>query len=594
MTVMYLRVILVLLVGASVHSPAEAQRVRRQRPAPTKNDLVRPSVHPPQHKKTELFQRKVQKAALPRKADKAQKAQPSKSKPDHAAILAQPEILTFKRQFQAFNRIGSKDNRQFISQLAARSPKGRLFYLAENAILKRLNDSIIKDKDLVTSACNAYKEILLNHLLSDPVLHQALEGRYSDYKAIAFVFKKDSPDVHARLGRAHEAAGKEFHTLMNALPSHALYQDHRGIVGKPEAWHLGGIGKSADLASLAARYARSRLGSKLGATIAEFRQASKVLSRRVDRAEVLRSEIHRKLGGASPLLALAGSGSKKVLSPAAIELLRKAEGGGVGTTALLRRRFQERFGVVLSKKVIHKLQRYFSLVDSFSSSLFLEKRVVINFAEATHGVVSVDFAGQGVKNHFQNQLALLRSVGQGSVVASEQARRAEVIATDGMQKLKGHFEGALEGSFGPRQHKRVRFSGDDGIFMPAKEPTLTQKRAFLKSIAEKGGTGSFRVTFLPSHFSNTKTKIRPEHQSLLIVTAENIEKKVRSTAEGRIPFATLSKIMIGVDLQPRLGGGGTVNLLLAGTKHPGLTAKLKDSITKALPPGYKLGRIDFH
>jgi hypothetical protein len=276
-----------------------------------------------------------------------------------------------------------------------------LFFCVELSNLRELN-TILKNKNRVTSISNKYKEILetLGQQLINRWNLRDRTLKYSDYKSYQgayanFVSKDRSlTDFEKDKSLAFDAANKLF----------SDYLVSNGIIAateKPSEWFRGGIGFSADEANLAARVSRY-LSPPNRLRVYSSHEVQEVLN------DVLQWEIRYRKDLYSELkdTGLMVRTKTDVVIPhlEVFEILRKSE-----DPAELKKALVEAFGgldpvktanleKLLTPNVIERFQIYKSLIDTFSPALMMAERNIASLASADFGGMSADFAGLGAMN----------------------------------------------------------------------------------------------------------------------------------------------------------------------------------------------------
>ncbi len=476
-----------------------------------------------------------------------------------SARISWSDANEFKRQHSTFSAITTDHNRAYIS-LAQTQQRPLVFLDVENAILKELNDKVIKDKDLVTAVTNLHKEIYLRRLKEDPVLSKALQAQYSDFKSIRFAFDPEK-DLPARLLRVHETSSKEFLERIESLGLRPGPDNARGLALRPENWHLAGIGSSPDEAGAAARRARTVDNSHGTIPPQTFQETLPLLRRTLESTEDLRQTIQALFSNTPGVLDEIRPGVR-VLSADAVALIRKIEPSGHDRfeyLAALRNEFEAVFGRKISNDEGVMLRDYVASADRFSPGIFIEKREVIDLSAGKNGIVSADFAGQNARNIRGTMAAMAEQT--NPALSLRRARMEEQNATRVLNDRKREFSVRLdqEGHAGSLQ-----FSGDDGIFLPTREVSLEEKSLLARRLASSGYPADLRITFLPERFSDTGAVIPQENRYRLIGLAESVEKSVRKNLQGQIPRERLKQMLFAVDFSPTQNGGdGKARLIVA-------------------------------
>lgn len=460
---------------------------------------------------------------------------------------AAPDVV--REKFHSFKKITAEDNGRFIS--LSEDP-GQFVFISESAILKELNDHIVRDKDLVTSLNNVYKEILYDLIDKSPVLRQHMKAKYSDFKSMKFIF--DDNVVLNELQRVHREANLLF---AEEFPKQIALFPHRqrtGYSNDPGKWFLAGFGGSHDEANLAARMARTEVSAH-SVPVQNFGAVRDRLEDYAQLANRTRTELVDTIQGRAPELFELREGVE-VLSLKAIEVLRKVQPAAATREAYItavRADFKKYFDIHLSNKEILKLRTYVSSIDQFSPSLLIHRRVEMNLGQAQHGIVSVDFSGQNARNLQGTMIAVAKGRASPEEIARE-ARLQEKKVTAALNKNKMKFEKAAA----PDNQGSTQFTGDDGLHFPDWELSSSEKYAILERASKHSPDvppQNIRVTFIPAKYTDTKTVIPDKVRSQLIVAAEGIEKTLRRRLAGKY-----ENILVGVDLEPTEAGDVVVNL----------------------------------
>jgi hypothetical protein len=206
--------------------------------------------------------------------------------------------------------------------------------------------------------------------------------------------------------------------------------------------------------------------------------------------------------------------------------------------------------------------------------------------------VSVDFAGVGVDNAYEQMRALAvvdyKKVLNPKLDKSEFLKDAFSViqknvdgVTEDMNKAKRVFSTAISN---PNDASlRPLFSGDDGIFMPKMAWGKNEKVDLVKKLVETGEPSKFRVTFVPTQYYSGSV-IPAMERSSRIVRAEDIEKKLReaTVALEKIKPERASKMIFAIDSIP-FSKGGKFNLIIGGEKPTEAEKKiLLDAFTRTL------------
>lgn len=500
--------------------------------------------------------------------------------------------------YSRFSLIGEADNREFIA-IARRANEGapgsaRLFLDVENALIKELNDKIVRDKDLVTGLTNLHKALFWDELRKDPEILAALVAKYSDFKSLRFAFSREDDAFQQRLSSIHLRANARFEKALSELAEERGWMTAgRKAPHRLANWHLAGTGASPDEAGLAARNARKSLNADTPLSVQGFAETHRDLLVQLEKAERLRSSISESLQGVSGALTFAPNG-RPILSAEAIETIRKvspAEPNLDSYLVTLQGDFADRFGRNLTRSEAQLLHDYVTEIDRFSPGIYAEKRVVIDLAQAGHGVISADFKGQNARNLEETAKALAAGHGLALKDQIRKIRAGEAGATEALERSKAAFSTAAESAIGAPN--RTFFSGDDGIFMPQKALNDQEKKTFLSKLMAQAPPESFRITFVPSVYADTGRAIPAQDRSGLIVEAESIEKLLRKKLIQNLDRLHLNNAMIAVDFHPREGAAAEVGIYLRSGEKSGMSPEVS-LLTRAIlaEKGYSVRFVD--
>ncbi len=501
--------------------------------------------------------------------------------------VARSSLHSFKAHLSY--RVQEADNAGFLA--AALTPeKYGLFFHVENAVLKAMNDKYFKDKEVSASVVALYEQIFIKHLMADPALRP--DRVYSDYKTLRFAFHTDSPALREHLTKALESASAEFNLALKRYTAlEPLYDFPGSTIRNSSRWHLAGFGATADQAGTAARFARYTVSNSWQ----DFGDAATRahLNTRALAAERYRKKLYKNLytGGESRAFTR-GEDGKYVLSPAAIEILKKASGE---EPDFVQTAFLRRFGLRVNEETLSDLRTYFDLVETFAPSIYeAQETLSMGLEKATEGLVAADLAGQNVRNLHAVMAALAKAADgprDGAAVrAVEQTRVAQTAASAAFEARRAKFEMALKaaGIVG----KALIFSGDDGVFYPAKAMSEPERERFLLGLRQSAlESNDFRVTFLPASYLGTNHGIPVERRADFISKAESAEKALRRRLEGKgISYLQLKEMGIALDLRPS-ETSVRVKLWLTGKVSPELKAAVEQTLPEVLPLGFEAGSV---
>jgi hypothetical protein len=370
-------------------------------------------------------------------------------------------------------------------------------------------------------------------------------------------------------------------------------------------WFLSGIGNNSIEANMAARAARKNSTSP--GAVSHFKTHSLNLYNDITDIEKIRISLSANKDLISLKVLEKTESGAIIPSKSMIGLLRKIKPGDFATLdeyiAKIQSKSSDLLGVSLDKKTIIDLTTYFRKVDSLSPPLFSTERVLIDLNKANNGIVSIDFAGVGVDNIYQ-QMKALSEINLSKLTQEEALKKSfggmqssvDKVTAE-MNQAKENFSKSVSNIEGHSKNQ-PKFSGDDGIHMPMNKAwSADEKLNLVTNLSQTSDPSKYRVTFVSSHFKDGKV-IPLEERSKCIVRAETIEKDLRSlmTGTSKIPESLSKKIITAIDYSPAKSGG-SFNLLVGGSEQ--LSAKEIELIKKSFEStllkdkGESLGEIIF-
>ncbi|MCB0385598.1 MAG: hypothetical protein KDD43_09405, partial [Bdellovibrionales bacterium] len=386
--------------------------------------------------------------------------------------------------------------------------------------------------------------------------------RYSDFKSTRFAFSGEiPPNLDKELNRLHKEVNDAFfsdETVRAVVREEDLSGD----------WFRAGIGETADQATTAARYARRQKPDQM--FVQNF--GSRVLRRRLEKDRVsagnIRLKLEERLKETGMMTKSEGSG---VLIPdeGVFDLVRKIEDPGELKSAL-----EARYGVRnLEYRDIEDIKNYSALVDQFSPGIHVAKREIVNFDEAIHGGLSIDFAGMGSHNARATAEALAAS---GSLdEAVDLARVGEQKVTSVFDQKKDSLRNIMKDTFAEGEVRTI-CTGDDCAVIPIRPLNPRDKKAIMSRIASQADPASVRLSFIPDNVTI------PLDRTLLGTHGESIEKALRKQLSGYLEPAKLKGILFAVDMQGTRAGSGKVGLLVETSPSLRLTASERELIESRL------------
>lgn len=505
------------------------------------------------------------------------------------------EIKNLKRDYPSDIRLPAGSNDEYIrlknADTLAKSKS--IYFEVENSVLKELNDHVFQDKGAVDALNNAFMSKLYKNIQNDPILSARIKGQYKDYKSLRLrvPLKQGENDENFRqlFNALYQKTNNEFvKELQNRRITQKL-PPSTGDVGDVSSWFKAGSGKSSIEANLAARNIRNTENAQ---RTANFRvEAQKIKNRLIEVNNLGKMFNYEKLIKAKIVERLPNGST--ILSKDVIDIIRKERLAGHKDKAALYQAIQNKIkqthGEGVTTLMTQNMVSYYEKIDSLSPPVYASSRVAINLAQAKHGIVSVDFAGLGSENLYQQMKAVSSANASQRIekTISEIEKSVDQV-TLRMNKAKKEFNDIVKSV--DNNSSSTRFSGDDGIYMPrAGELTHLQKQQIVKKLSQSSDPSQFRLTFVDDHYLSGKS-IPQAERSRQIVKAEGIEKKMRSFMVGnnKIPHSLSKKIVTAIESRPT-EKGGSFNLIYSGQ---GLTAAQKKIIEDAFKSAIGTGKND--
>ena len=437
-------------------------------------------------------------------------------------------------------------NRQFMDIKDGLSDtNAQLFLDVESAVLKDLNDLVVKDKELVTALTNKYKILLAKNIENDPYLRKHKVATYSDFKSVRMAFGNASDPsmdlvlAKRKLKEAFEATNSQFHTFarnnnIGILPS------IKGASSNPEAWHMAGVWDTADKASLASR--RSRKAKLIGQTFTDGFELSNNVENDLRSLEKMRKSLSAAFADSHNGMLSPTPNGKLVLSRDSAEVIRKIKApvsSGDAYLGALKNRMKERFAVDLSEDQARLIKDYYNQADMFSPAIYTEKRIIIPFEKADHGALSVDLKGLGAENAYQTLSALADNAGRDADTILAATRHGELLATENLTLRGEIFDNAVS-RFEKRRrlkadvNKLIHATGDDEVYMPPKDLSPTDLQNFLSkdlesAVSDPQELSGYRIVYSSQKSPGAGLDVR------YISDGEDFEKAFRLSVERQNP-----------------------------------------------------------
>lgn len=498
-----------------------------------------------------------------------------------AEMRVYDKVQRLRERFAEFPGIQSADNRAFL-KVAEAANRGeptiaKFFFDVENAVLKDLNDKVVKDKELVTALTNLHKDVLWNFIQADPLLKKHLVAQYSDFKSIRLAFDSADPAIQARLREKLSAVSERYKNYLTDISAKEGWDDRsRGLARNAQNWFHAGTGPSPDLAGLSAKCSRSLLNAAGIAVLRSFADCLPQLERAARHVRTYQGWAEKRFKSTSGFLVSDGNG-RMVLSAEAIEALKKVtprEEGAEAFFTAIQEVVKARFGESITPKEARALSNYLTRADQFSPGLMQAERVNVDMGKDAVGVVSVDFKGQNARNIEETMKALSLTEGQPLAQRIRAVRAGEEKATAQLDAQKARLQRVFDRVF---PGLKGEFTGDDGTgFFTARMPTSEEEGKIAKFwVEEGGGVADIRLTFQDFRYGDSRQPIPLAARSNMVVVAEGLEKDLRKELIHSVPRETLNSLQISVSLKNRASGNPVAVIRLIAKKDYQLAGKIK-------------------
>lgn len=422
---------------------------------------------------------------------------------------------------------------------ALNTPAGTdIHFIIENASMKKLNDKVFKNKDLVTAITNYHKVLFreeMNRLATQLKLRP-----YQD-------FKSTRPTVSGTVaGSANDVIASFIETNAHFYASERLKAIIRDEDMAEIEFRLG-AGFSESEAALAARDARENGGAsnfslfwdplvsaRLETKLSQFKELHKLLVKRFTGTALFVSE-RGQLGLHLDIFAAS----------------RKATKMNFLTT--LRQLFPHEN---LDQDAAKLILKYTELADEFSPSVLVAKRELLSIHDAPFGAISLDFIGLGAENLRATVQALVQAKDLKSAVRLTRINERKV--TRAFEKRKELVRAAFAEYFSGQVS--IRFSGDDGVIIPGRAIEFREQLFLVQKLSLIMPRPYFRMAVIDADGAAFVDS------SQLITHGESIEKTMRQILGGTLGTEILSELSIDT-FMPDKGHFRKVYLALGAKKQ---------------------------
>lgn len=419
------------------------------------------------------------------------------SKPLNSLQLLKNELGEFR-----FTQIDDVKSEAFLTRFKSKASEAddtTLFFSAENAVQKKLNDTYIADKGLVDTLNDRYKQILFDTINKNPKLKSSLIGEYNDYKSLKLAFDKKTfgaQTLNAELARAYKEANNKFNALCKETSLEKLFLKADGtkvggMVSEPSSWFAAGTFDTVDMASIVSRLARKNFSAQKGLSLIKGSYAKDELKTIALETEALRKQ--------SVAIASKAPGAVKdgMLTEDVVAIIRKAQSrtDKSEVVSYLKEKVGKSFGLKLTDEEAETLNSYYSAADTFSPPVLTGKRVSHQLDKAEGEVISFDYRGIGALNAKANMQALKEWDGKDMGELAKLISKYDKGVTKNLYELRSLTEQSAKSAFKEIEDSlplaqgknwaegKITFSGDDGIF---RVPALI-KESYLKKFGKELG-----------------------------------------------------------------------------------------------------------
>ncbi len=439
---------------------------------------------------------------------------------------------------------------------ALNTPPGTdIHFIIENASMKKLNDKVFKNKDLVTAITN-YHKVLFREELNRRAPNLKLRP-YQDFKSTRSTISGTIPGSATNVIEAFIEANTRFFTS-ERLKAIVRAEDMAQI-----EFRLG-AGYSESEAALAARDARDNGGSSNLSLFWDPRVSSR-LEAKLTEFKTLHKRLLERLTGTALVVPERGQIGLHLDIFAAS---RKATKINLLTT--LRQLFPHE---KLDQSAAEMILKYTQLADEFSPSVLVAKRELLSIHDAPFGAMSLDFIGLGAENLRATVKALVHAKDLASAVRLTRINERKV--TKAFEKRKELVRAVFTDYFFGQVN--VRFSGDDGVIIPGRAIEFREQLYLLQKLSFIMPRPYFRMAVIDAEGAAFVDS------SQLITHGESVEKTMRPILSATLGNENLSELSIDT-FMPDTGHFRKVYLALGAKKKLTWTQRkiIRDAFEKAV------------
>lgn len=429
-------------------------------------------------------------------------------------------------------------NQKWIDDALAYIANGDIHALIENSWMKKLNDTVLKNKDFVTALTNFHKKLFLEEI--GKRLTSLKLKPYQDFKSTRLTLAGPVDPAQIRLLVESFAAANQSFYQNDRIKSILREEDRR------ESWFRMGIGQSEIQAALAARDARD-YGGENGVSFFWDPAVKNRFDAKLKQIKELHETIVSRLRGTELLV------RDHKWTTLRLDVFAAARQATEQTFFSV---LKETFPLEpLDQEIADIIFHYTKIADEFSPSILIAKRELLTIHDAPYGAISLDFIGLGAENLRATARALIKSKNLDDAVRLTRVFEREVTQVFNQRKewvrksVTDYFEGQVN----------IRFSGDDCIITPQREVTMRDQLFLIQKLARLLSRPYFRMAVI-----NAAGAAAPE-SSQLITHGESMEKALRQILRGKIGNESLNNISLQTFI-PDTGRKRQVFLILAAKK----------------------------
>lgn len=414
---------------------------------------------------------------------------------------------SFKKKYAEKVYVSEEANQKWIDTAMVDTGKC-INVMIENAWMKKLNDKTFKDKDFVTALTNFHKEFVIEEM--NKKFPRATGSLYSDFKTLRLTICGDVAQADlAAIQNAYVEANHRFYA------SPVLKQITRPS-DVSEHWFFMGVGRTADQAALAARYARANGGP---GHFSYYWDANVLegLDKLLKDAKAKHAEVLTAFEWTSIPLEVYTAARKAANAQGMVEVLKLLYPA-------------QAFTVNQAQKILD----FAALADEFSPSMLVAKREILTINDAPFGALSIDFIGLGAENLQATANAVLEASSVDQAI--QLARKYERDVTLSFVARKQEIVRVVEEFFAGRVS--IRFSGDDGVIIPEVEFMLREQIYLLRRLSQLFAKPFMRMAAINGNSISDAGE--------LITHAESIEKKLRAKFNDQLGVAVSNDIQMQV------------------------------------------------